>query len=160
VLHPSEDIYLILDTLSEAERNADKLQLQKYHHKDHQVYSFLLLLHLTLHPYMGFSLLHQMIPGISIFDHLAPFLSFSFSKSFITSSLHLFFDSPLVLTPIEFQSLILTSFVIFHIVKMSSFYSSCLYIFNSLFSFYQLLQFIIIPYSPSFLRLKWSKYLP
>ena len=49
----------------------------------------------------------------------------------------------------------------FPFVKMSPlFYSLCFYMFNSVLLLYQLVEFFIISYSPSFLRINWSKYLP
>ena len=79
----------------------------------------ILLLHLLLRllllpvqPYMRFALLHHLIPGFSSLTSLIQFLSLSFFKSFITSSLHLVFDLPLVLIPMGYQSVnFLTSFV-------------------------------------------------
>jgi hypothetical protein len=66
------------------------------------------------------------------------FLSFIFFKSFISSSLHLFFGHPLVPNPVGFQS------VIFYFVKMSPpFYSLCFHTFNTIFSFHQLPQFVV-----------------
>ena len=70
----------------------------------------LLLLLLTLQPYMGFGLLPQVFqPFISLTSWIQ-FLSFSFFRSFIASSLHLLCGRPLVLIPVGFQSVILTSF--------------------------------------------------
>ena len=52
-----------------------------------------------------------LLPGFSVFDDLVPVSQFSFFKSFITSSLRLFFSRSLFLTPIGFQPIIfLTSF--------------------------------------------------
>ena len=79
----------------------------------------------------------------------------------ITSSLHLFFGRPLVLTPTGSQSVIfLTNFMPIILVR-------CLHLFffflkntlNDIFSFYELPQFLITSYSPYFLTLNWSKYL-
>ena len=60
------------------------------------------------------------------------FLSFSFFKSLITSSRHLFFGHSLVLTPIGFQSVILTSFKS-SILLSPPFYSLFFNVFNNIF---------------------------
>jgi FMN phosphatase YigB (HAD superfamily) len=75
-------------------------------------------------------------------------LSFSFFKSFITSSRHHFFGRPLVLIPIGFQLVLLTncnSSILFRCLRHSFFFS----VFNSIFSFYQVLQFITLILQPS-----------
>ena len=110
---------------------------------------------------MGFGLLYRFIPGFCIFNELDPvsrfwlleIICYFISPSVLWSS----FGSYSYGVPI---SDLLTQFYIFHSVKMSPpFYSLCFYVFNNVCPCYQLLQFVIT-YSPSFLILYWSKYLP
>jgi hypothetical protein len=61
---------------------------------------------------MGFGLLHQIIPGLLSLTSWISFLTYRFFKSFIASSLHLFFGSASVLILMWFQSVIfLTSYI-------------------------------------------------
>jgi len=77
-----------------------------------------------IQPYVGFGPLHQIVPDFSIFGELALVPQFYLFNSFITSSLHLFFGRPLVLTPPI--SNLFNQFYIFHSMEMSPpFYSQC-----------------------------------
>jgi len=88
-----------------------------------------------------------------IFSRFSVFSSFKSSPSILWPSLGPYSCSVPICN-------LLNYFYIFQSLKMfPTFYFLCFHTFN-IFSFYRLLRFYIISYSPSFLRHNWSTYLP
>ena len=114
-----------------------------------------LLLLLTLQAYMDLVFCirsFQAFPTLTIWFQILSFSSFKSSPSILWSS----FGSYTCSVPIcnlLYYIYIFQSFKMFPI-----FYFLCFYTF--ILPFYQLFQFFIISYSPSFLKHNWSKYIP
>ena len=112
---------------------------------------------LALQPYICFGLLHQIIPDFYYFDNLLQVLSFS---SFKTSPSFLWPSFGPYSCSVQICNL-LNYFYVFQSFKtFPTFYFLCFHTFNNIFSFYRLLRFFIISYSPFFLKHNWSTYRP
>jgi len=109
------------------------------------------LLLLTLQPYLGFVFCTGLSQDFVSLMSWLQFHSFSFFKSNITTSLHLFFGRPLVLTPIGFHSAIfLTSFISSFMLRCPHHFILCAFVYWTLcapFICSSLLLLILHPYT-------------
>jgi len=112
---------------------------------------------------MGFGLLYQFIPGYCIFNKLDPVSRFWLLEIIYYFICHLLFGRPLVLIPVGFQLVIFFPCFISSIpLRCPHHFILCAFVYLTISA--PIINFcsslLRTSYSPSFLVLHWSRYLP